>query len=175
MQQEFQTARLQIRPLDHSDSDFMFKLLNSASWIQFIGDRKVRNTEDARLYIARIVNDPKVHYFVLEEKRNRQPVGILTLIQRTELPYPDFGFALLPEYEGKGFAFEAADCFLRRLAQTVDKIELLAITLPANTASRKLLEKLNFRLDTLREVKDEVLAIYRLSELTGLDSAQDQA
>jgi RimJ/RimL family protein N-acetyltransferase len=64
------------------------------------------------------------------------------LIKREELSDPDIGFAFLPDFWNKGFAFEAAAAVLQSAR---DRLQLvLAITSLDNVASIKLLERLGF-------------------------------
>ena len=44
---------LLLRPTSTEDAEFIFELLNSPKWLQFIGDRKVKNIKDAKNYIRR--------------------------------------------------------------------------------------------------------------------------
>ncbi len=46
-----ETERVILRWLSADDADFILNLLNQPSFIQYIGDRGVRNVSDARLYI----------------------------------------------------------------------------------------------------------------------------
>ncbi|NCQ11962.1 MAG: hypothetical protein GW809_07455 [Bacteroidetes bacterium] len=43
----FKTNRLLIKPLHINDSDFMFELANSDTWLRFIGDKKIYSHADA--------------------------------------------------------------------------------------------------------------------------------
>jgi ribosomal-protein-alanine N-acetyltransferase len=47
MNLNLETERLYIRPLMIKDVDFIIQLLNSKGWIQFIGDRNVKDTKAA--------------------------------------------------------------------------------------------------------------------------------
>ena len=51
MQTNYKTERLLLRSLTLADAPFIFELVNTAGWIQFIGDRNVHNHEDAERYI----------------------------------------------------------------------------------------------------------------------------
>jgi RimJ/RimL family protein N-acetyltransferase len=66
------------------------------------------------------------------------------LLKRDELPEPDIGFALLPEFWNKGFAFEAADAVLQDARDRLGLQTILAITSLDNDPSIKLLERLGF-------------------------------
>jgi RimJ/RimL family protein N-acetyltransferase len=162
MFEELHSERLLIRALRLDDALFILNLLNSKGWLEFIGDRNVKNLSDAKTYITEILNNPRVHYFVIVLRSNDSACGILTLIQRDNLPHPDFGFALLAEYTGKGIGFEASELCLRAWTKSIKFRNLLAITKPSNTSSVRLLEKLQFHFYERQIVGGEDLAIYRL-------------
>ncbi|MBQ0787367.1 MAG: GNAT family N-acetyltransferase, partial [Oceanihabitans sp.] len=64
------------------------------------------------------------------------------LIKRDTLEHVDIGFAMLPENEGKGYGYESSVAVLK-LAKEVFKLQtIVAITLPTNAPSIKLIEKL---------------------------------
>jgi RimJ/RimL family protein N-acetyltransferase len=73
------------------------------------------------------------------------------LLKRDELPDPDIGFALLPDFWSKGFAFEAAEAVLNdaRLPR------ILAITSLENEASINLLQRLGFRFERVIRLTPE--------------------
>lgn len=111
-----ETQRLFVRRMTVDDAPFILTLLNEPSFLQYIGDKKVRNLEDARQYI---LNGPIASYerygfgqLLVELRDTRTPIGMCGILQRAELPDPDIGFALLPDFWNKGFAFEAASAVL---------------------------------------------------------------
>ena len=144
----FETERLLLRPMSLHDAAFIFQLYNSPKWLQFIGDRNLRNTEDARVYIKdRML--PQLYelgfsnYCVIRKVDNVK-IGACGLYDREGLQEIDLGFAFLPEFEGKGYASEAT-MKLVEAAKNVFKLKTLqAITRLDNTGSQKLLEKLSF-------------------------------
>src|ERR1043165_9475619 len=108
-----QTDRLILREFNTDDAPFILSLLNEPSFLRYIGDKKVRNLEDARQYI---LNGPVAtydrHAFVLyqvELKDTHPPIGMCGLLKREDLPQPDIGFAFLPDFWNQGFAYEAAN------------------------------------------------------------------
>ena len=44
---ELHTDRLSFHPLDVYDASFMLRLLNTESWLRFIGDKQVQDLADA--------------------------------------------------------------------------------------------------------------------------------
>src|SRR5689334_22505860 len=112
-----QTERLLLRQFTVDDAQFILNLLNEPSFLRYIGDKKVRNLEDARQYI---LNGPIASYerngfglLLVELKETHTPLGMCGLLKREELPDADIGFAFLPAYWNKGFAFEASAAVLQ--------------------------------------------------------------
>jgi RimJ/RimL family protein N-acetyltransferase len=142
------TARLCIRALTPADAPFIVALLNDPAFVRNIGDRGVRTEADAQAYLA---GGPLASYArhdfglcAVELGDGAVPIGICGLLQRDELPAPDIGFAYLPEYRSRGYAFEAAVA-VKGYAHNVLGIDtLLAIVNPDNEASIRLLAKLGF-------------------------------
>jgi RimJ/RimL family protein N-acetyltransferase len=145
------TQRLSLRELTPDDAQFILKLLNEPSFLRYIGDKKVRNLEDARQYI---LNGPVASYerngfglYLVELKESYTPIGMCGFLKREDLPDPDIGFAFLPEFWSKGFAFEAAAALLQDGRERLRLQRILAITSLDNDASVKLLERLEFSFD----------------------------
>ena len=150
------TQRLFVRPLTIEDAAFILTLLNEPSFLRYIGDKQVRNLEDARQYI---LNGPIASYerhgfglCLMELKESHTPVGMCGILKRAELPDPDIGFALLPDFCNKGLAFEAATAVLNDARERLKLERLLAITSLDNDASIKLLERLGFRFEQVIEL-----------------------
>lgn len=141
-----ETERLRLRKLTPDDAPFMLELMNEPSFIQNIADRGLRTVEDMRRYIQ---ERPLVHYethgfghYVVELKETGEPMGTCGLIQREGLDAPDIGYAFLPRYWSKGYAFEAAQGVMGYARETLGLTRIVAITAPDNQPSMKLLEKL---------------------------------
>ena len=144
----FVTERLLLRRLTVDDAQFILTLLNEPSFLRYIGDKKVRNVEDARQYI---LNGPVASYDrngfglnLVELRDAHTPIGMCGLLKRDELPDPDIGFAFLPDFWNKGFAFEAASAVLEDARERFKLDRILAITSLDNEASIKLLQRLGF-------------------------------
>lgn len=148
----FETKRLILRRMVLEDREFILRLLNEPSWIEFIGDRGVRSSEDAEHYIR---SGPLAMYaqhgcglYTVDLKQTRRvPIGICGLLVRETLTDPDLGFAFLPEYWQRGYAFEAAAATLEHGREDLGLDRILAITAPENRPSIRLLEKLGFCLE----------------------------
>lgn len=108
----FETERLFIKPTSEEDAEFIFELLNTPKWIKNIGDRNIRSVESAKDYIVTKMQPQleRLGYsnYTLVSKVGNVKIGSCGLNDRVGLEGIDIGFAFLPEYERKGFAFEAA-------------------------------------------------------------------
>jgi len=148
-----ETERLWLRPMSVDDAEFILALLNEPSFLRYIGDKQVRSIEDARQYI---LNGPVASYerhglglLLVELKGSQTPIGMCGLLKRDELPEPDIGFALMPDFWNKGFAFEAAAAVLQDARDRLKLERILAITSLDNEASIKLLARLGFKFDRI--------------------------
>ena len=143
-----ETARLALRHFWADDAEFILRLLNEPSFLQFIGDRGVRTPDDARRYL---VNGPVASYerhgfglYLVELKEGRVPIGMCGLIKRESLADVDVGFAFLPEFWSKGYAFESASAVMAHARGALGLGRVVAIVSPDNAGSIRVLEKLGF-------------------------------
>jgi len=147
------TLRLNIRKLNNDDAGFILKLLNEPAFLRFIGDRHVRNLEDALDYLKK---GPFTSYeqhgfglWLVQLKSSAESLGICGLIKRDTLPDVDIGYAFLERYWSNGFASEATASVKGYALQVIGLPRLLAITDQENAASIRVLEKIGFRFERL--------------------------
>lgn len=143
-----ETERLVLRQFSIDDAEFVLALLNEPSFLRYIGDKQVRNIDEARRYI---LNGPIASYeqngfglYLVELKEVHTPIGMCGLIKRAELADVDIGFAFLPDFWNQGFASEAAAAVLGYAQETLKLKRIVAITSLDNEASIKLLERMGF-------------------------------
>jgi RimJ/RimL family protein N-acetyltransferase len=146
---EIKTRRLAIRRLTLSDDEFVLRLVNQESFLNFIGDKGVRSLADARDYLR---DGPLASYakhgfglLLVAEKSSGEPIGICGLLNRDEQPHPDIGFALLPEYESMGYAFESAEAVIEYGFTRLQIKTIVAFVKPENKRSIRLLGRLGLR------------------------------
>ncbi len=142
----FETERLSLRKMTEHDAPFLFDLLNSEGWKKYIGDRNIQTFEDAEHYITKKLN-PNFDtfgygYMVAVRKSDQVPIGICGILKRDGLDLSDVGFALLPNFEGQGYAYEMTISMIEYCKSNFDVHHLCGITLPENVKSIQLLEKI---------------------------------
>lgn len=126
----------------------MVELMNEPAFLEYIGDRGVRSTEDAVDYLKEgPLQSYKQHgygLYLVERKSDNQPVGVSGIKKRDYLEMPDLGYAFLKKYRGRGLATEAARAVLRHASEQCNIHRLAAITSPDNEASIRLLLNVGF-------------------------------
>ena len=162
-----ETERLILRELNVDDAEFILTLLNEPSFLRYIGDKKVRTVEDAKQYI---LNGPVASYerngfglCAVELKETHTPIGMCGLLKREDLPDPDIGFAFLPDFWNKGFAFEAAAGVMKDARERLNLPRILAITNQDNEASIKLLQKLGLHIERTIKMSTDSAELFLLS------------
>jgi RimJ/RimL family protein N-acetyltransferase len=148
-----ETDRLILRWLSTDDAEFILELLNEPSFLRFIGDKGVRTIEDACDYI---LNGPVDMYnrlgfglYLIELKDGGVPIGICGLIKRDTLEDADIGFAFLPRFWAKGYAYESASAVMAYGKSAFGLNRIVAVTTPDNQSSIKVLEKLSFKFEQM--------------------------
>jgi len=167
-----ETARLALRTVEAEDAPFYLNVVNDPAFIANIGDRGIRTLAAARDAISAgpVAMQASLGFsiWLVELKDSGVAIGMSGLIKRESLPGVDIGYAFLPAYTRKGYAFEAA-CAVVEHARSVVKLPgLLAITSPDNRASRAVLEKLGMQFDKIVYLKpgdpdDPGTCLYRLA------------
>ena len=156
---ELKTERLLVRKFDTNDAEFILHLLNQPSFIRFIGDKHVRTVDDATKYLStgpiESYNRNGFGLYLVQLSDSKEPIGMCGVLKRESLPDPDLGFAFLPKYWGKGYAFEAASAALGQARDVFRLSRILAITNPDNDASIKLLAKLGFQFERVMKLSSD--------------------
>jgi len=164
----FETDRLYLRPTSESDSEFIFKLLNTPKWLKYIDDRKIKSVLNTRKYIKDImISQLESHgysTYTLITKCNNQKVGICGLFNKNNIKRVEIGFALLPEYEKNGFAFESSNKLIEVASNEFGINTVWAVTKKDNIPSQRLIEKLGLELIGTTKIpkQNEELLLYKI-------------
>ncbi|WP_439873723.1 GNAT family N-acetyltransferase [Bacillus mycoides] len=159
-----ETERLTLRWFDIQDAPFILELVNDPAWIQFIGDKRVKNLEDAKNYI---LNGPVDMYnkmgfglYLVERKEDLTPLGMCGLIKRDSLEDVDIGFAFLEKFRSKGYGYESAAAVIEYGVQNLGMKRIVAITTIDNINSGKLLEKVGLQFEEIISDSGEDLKLF---------------
>ncbi|EJQ46424.1 hypothetical protein IEE_01923 [Bacillus cereus BAG5X1-1] len=159
-----ETERLTLRWFDIKDAPFILELVNDPAWIQFIGDKGVKNLEDAKNYILNgpvdMYNKTGFGLYLVERKEDLTPLGMCGLIKRDSLEDVDIGFAFLEKFRSKGYGYESAAAVIEYGVQKLGMKRIVAITSIDNTVSGKLLEKVGLRFEKIISGSEEDLKLF---------------
>lgn len=160
-----QTQRLNLREYTLEDASFILKLVNTPGWLTFIGDRNVHSIEDAKTFLTNsIIKSYKENGYglwMIQLQEDKTPIGMCGLVNREALEDVDVGFALLPEFAKKGYAFEAANATVEFAKNSLEIEKIVGITNAKNKHSIALLNKLGMYFEKeVQLAKDDVVQLY---------------
>jgi RimJ/RimL family protein N-acetyltransferase len=154
-----ETARLRIRELSVDDAEFLLGLVNQPSFLENIGDKGVRNLEDARRFILEgpwaSHRDRGYGQFMVELKDSGEPIGVCGILYRDALDVSDVGCAFLPEHWRQGFAYEAVGAVMDFGRHALGVETIVGLASPDNMPSIKLLEKLGMKFEKTVKMSDD--------------------
>jgi RimJ/RimL family protein N-acetyltransferase len=154
-----ETKRLILREITVEDAEFILRLVNEPSFVSNIGDKGLKNLNDAERFTLEgyWTNQERSGYgmFLVELKGKGVPIGVCGLLFRKVLDVTDIGFAFLPEYWNRGFAFEAAEVVMQYGDLTLVVSNIVGLTSEDNLGSIKLLKKLGMDFEKTVRMSDD--------------------
>jgi len=170
MYREFETKRLLIRPTLKQDAELIYQLMNTPKFIKYVGDRKIDSIEDAEKYIQTKML-PQLYSlgyssYSLIKKTGGKKIGTCGLYNRDGIDGIDIGFALLPQYEDLGYAYESSYRLIKAAFEEFEIVEIKAITSKGNISSQRLLNKLGLKMigTTKLSNEDEEILLYKIEK-----------
>jgi RimJ/RimL family protein N-acetyltransferase len=171
------TDRLILRPWRESDREPFARMNADPRVMEYFAARLSREESDAM--VARIETHFREHGFGLwaaELLRDGAFVGFVGFDTPSyEAPYSsEIGWRLAGEHWGQGLATESAEAAVAYGFQTLGLEEIVATTVPANTRSRRVMEKLGMTHDSADDFEHPLLpeehplrrhVLYRLGRL----------
>jgi len=166
-----ETERLLLQRVTLDDAALMLSIWNDPAFKRNVGDRDIRTIEQAEAALAegafKLYEQHGYGPYCMLRKTDGAQVGICGLFRRDNLDDPDIGFAVLPEYCGRGLAWEAAAAVVAHARDDLGIAYLTAIVSPENTASIGLIEKLglNFKRAITMPGEQEEISLYGMKLL----------
>lgn len=161
-----ESERLILREANLDDAGFMLRLLSQESWKKYIADHDIKDEDGAKNHLSsRIIPGYKNGrgLWLVALKDSGEPIGICGLVEREFLEHSDLGFAFLDDYQGQGYAAESSRAVMKYAKEELRLSILLAITVPINKHSIKLLERLGFAFkETMSNPEKEQLSVYKV-------------
>lgn len=149
LKESYSTDRLLLRPTTLDDVELFYQMYNSPKWLQYIGDRNIKTLGDATQYMTEKVLPPYEQNgygsYTIIRHDDQVKVGSCGIYHREGLSHADIGYALLPDHEGNGYAYEASAKLLELAEHSFHLTTINAITSKENLASQKILTKLGLK------------------------------
>jgi RimJ/RimL family protein N-acetyltransferase len=179
------TERLHISYIQDENPDhcaFIVRLWNTEHFIQSCGKTGIDTPEKASQFIKNRVqadyNRNKHGQFLVSLKPHPDAslaesklIGMVSLM-KGEPPnaytYPDIGYTILPEENGKGYATEAAIGLLDYARRELNIDGVFGFCSEGNTTSRRVLEKIGLEFRGMRKLRifgGSLDAVYALPEM----------
>ena len=156
---QLETERLQLRRLTLDDAELMLAIWNDPAFIHHVGDRGIRTVAEAEAELEsgafKLYADYGYGPYRMALKSHDTPIGICGIFRRDGLEQPDIGYGVLPEYCGKGYAYEAARAVVEHAKADLGLDSLIAIISPDNEASVGLIRKLGLRFERMHRMQDD--------------------
>jgi RimJ/RimL family protein N-acetyltransferase len=144
-----ETDRLLIRPYTLGDIEPSYKMNMDAEVSKYTGDGGIVSKKEIEKRIKEnVFGDYKKYGYgrlAIELKGENKFIGFAGLKFLPELKEVDLGYRLMKTYWGKGIASEAAKACVSYGFEHLKLNKIIAMVLPENSASIRVLEKLNFQ------------------------------
>jgi RimJ/RimL family protein N-acetyltransferase len=137
-----ETQRLRLRALTLDDLETWHAVSHDAERAWFGQAQSTR--DDSRANLGRRMSQHERHGFGLwavELKTSREMIGLAGLVHLQDGPEIEVGYRFLEQHWGNGYATEAARASIAFGFDELGLDEIVAVTLPDNLASRRVLEK----------------------------------
>lgn len=153
-----ETQRLQMREFTPDDLDAVYDFTTDVEVSKYTGDAgRVKSRDDAAAIIEDVWMADYAQYgygrYALIHKADKKVIGFCGVKFEPKLNGTDLGYRLLPDYWGKGLAFEAGIAMMGYARKELGLTRILADAVDENVASHKILVRLGF--DKVKSITDQ--------------------
>ena len=161
----FETERLFLRPMTAADVEPVFAMRSDESVMRYIRTAQITRAEAEKwieLVSSRWATE-RIGFCAVIEKSSGRFIGWCGLWRLVETGETEVGYALFPEFWGRGYAPEAARAVLRYGFEELGLDHLVAVADPHNAASRRVMEKIGMQFDYTGEFYGRDLVHYSIA------------
>lgn len=145
---ELGSERLWLRPFTLDDAEAFFELCRDPDIIRYVGNTPLRSLDEARaaLRTAPLSDYQRYGYGRLAcvWKASGAVIGFCGVKYLPELGENELGYRFLPAFWGQGLATEAGAAVIADARARLHLTRLIGLVHPSNTASMRVLDKLEF-------------------------------
>ena len=143
----FETERLLVRTYSEGDQENFFLLNGNEDVMRYI--RPVKSREECDEFLLEVIAYSRAEEiygrWAVEDKLTREFIGSFAIIPREGKEQMQLGYALLPQYWGKGYATELTVAGIRYVFTKTPIDPIYAYAQAPNHSSQKVLLKAGFR------------------------------
>lgn len=162
-----ETNRLILRPFTLDDIEDSYQMNLDSEVSKYTGDGGVVSRDEiVRRIMEDVLGDYEKYGFgrlAVELKESNKFIGFCGLKYLNDLKEVDLGYRYMSKYWGKGYATESAKACIEYGFKKLKLNKIIAMVLPENIASVKVLEKLNFTYEKDIIEDEQLVKIYRLN------------
>ena len=144
-----ETERLVLREFTPEDLDELVRLRADPEVMRYIGEQSREKVEQRLQYYISHYEPHGFGMWAVVDKRTEAMVGWCGLIFLDETPEVEVGYGLARDYWGQGLMTEAARASLRYGFERAGLLRIVAVAMPENAASRRIMEKLGMRYEKM--------------------------
>ena len=161
-----ETERLLIRPFKMEDIEPSYVMNLDAEVSKYTGDGGVVSKKEIeRRIVENVFGDYEKYGFgrlAVELKGENKFIGFTGLKYLGDMNEVDLGYRFMQEYWGQGIATESARACVNLAFNRLGLERIIAMVLPENTGSIRVLNKLNFKFEKEIIEDDELAKVYSL-------------
>src|SRR5688572_16836987 len=146
---ELETKRLRFRLFRDSDFPTYEQWTSRMEIMRYLGGKTFDRIQAWRHLAYQIGHWQMLGYgyYAVEEKASGKLVGRVGYTNHPGWPDFELGWTIVPEYQGRGYATEAARFLLAYAFDALDQARVISLIHPDNAPSRRVAEKLGQRID----------------------------
>lgn len=159
---ELETERLRFRLFRHDDFPTYEQWCARMDIMRYLGGKTFDRIQAYR-HMAYLVGHWQFlgyGYYAVEEKATGTLVGRVGYTNQPGWPAFELGWTIIPEYQGRGYATEAARMLLQYAFTTLDQPRVTSLIHPDNAPSRRVAEKLGQTIEGETEIMTMPVLIY---------------
>ena len=163
---ELETERLRFRMFRASDFATYEQWTSRMEIMRFLGGKTFDRLQAWR-HLAYLIGHWQMlghGYYAVEEKSTGTLVGRVGYTSHPGWPGFELGWTIVPEYQGRGYATEAARMLLQYAFDALKRDRVISLIHPDNAPSRRVADKLQQRVTGQTEVLTMPVLVYSIDQ-----------
>jgi ribosomal-protein-alanine N-acetyltransferase len=157
-----ETERLVLRRFTPDDLDELMALRADPEVVRYLGDQPREKVEQRLGYFISLYESHGFGMWAVTLKTTGQMIGWCGLIFLDGTTEVEVGYGVARDYWGRGLMTEAAHAALRYGFETAGLERIVAVAMPENQASRRVMEKLGMRYEKMAHHYGHDLVYYAI-------------